>query len=360
MQLQIFGNKVQKLDIMNFFKILYRHHRAGRQLQSCIEEYIKTAENKVMREMARDVLKDMRAGSDFAPAMEKHPEIFPNFVVEFIKVGENTSHLDDFMSRIIDQLKDQVTVERKVEQATFMPKISIVLLFGAFMFAIYYLIPKIGDAFKNINIELPLLTRVTLQVGEFFAVFWWIIPLVIIGTYAAVKTYARNNPVEWSLLALRVPFYKDIAYYRIHYTFCEVLQICMGANMTSRQSLQYTGLTIDNAYMKKVMQRAVEHMERGDSMPEAIRKADYEHVLNSGLYAMLETGIETSRTAEIMKAEAETYHDELELATESIGDKVSATVLVPIYAAFILFFLVVEWPLQSLPSQMSTMKGAGF
>ncbi len=358
--MSLFGEKVQKIDIMNFIKIIYRHHKAGRQLKDCVEEYVRTCEKKMMRDTAIDILKQMKAGSDFSPAMEKHPDVFPRFVIEFIKVGESTSHLDEFMGKIIEQLKEEITVERKIAAATIMPKISLVLLFGAFMFAIYYLIPKISDAFKNINMELPLLTRVTLEVGQFFAMFWWIIPLVIFITYAAVQTYKRNNPIEWSLLALRVPFYKDIAYYRIHYIFCEVLYICMGANITSKEAIKYTALAIDNAYMKKILKKAIEYMDRGDSMPEAIKKADYEHVLNRGLYAMLETGIETSKTAEIMKSEAEIYHDELEVATEGIGDKVSATILVPIYASLILFFLVVEWPLQQLPNQLSNMKGAGF
>ena len=356
----LFGEKVQKIDIMNFVKIIYRHHRAGRQLQACVEEYIRTSENKIMRETAKDILKNMKAGSDFAPAMEKHPDVFPRFVIEFVKVGESTSHLDEFMAKIIEQLKEEIGVERKIAAATLMPKISLLLLVGAFMFAIYYLIPKIGDAFRNINMELPLLTKVTLQVGQFFSVFWWIIPLVMFVVFAAAKTYKKSHPIEWSLLALRVPFYKDIAYYRIHYIFCEVIYICMGTSITSKESLKYTALAIDNAYMKQVLKRAVELMDNGDSMPEAIQKADYEKVLNRGLFAMMETGIETSRTAEIMKTEAETYHDELEVATEAIGDKVSATILVPIYASLILFFLVVEWPLQQLPNQLSSMKGAGF
>ena len=357
----IFKKKIGKMDILNFIKIIYRHHRAGRQLKDCMEEFIRTTENVVMRDTAMDILKSMMAGSDFAPAMEKHPDVFPRFAIEFIKVGESTSHLDEFLEKIIEQLKEDINVERKIAAATLMPKISILLLFGAFLFAIYYLIPKIGEAFKNINMELPLLTRVTLQVGEFFVIFWWIIPVVLLVSFIAVRTYKRQNPVKWSLLALRVPFYKDIAYYRIHYTFCEVLYICMGANLTSKDAIKYTALAIDNTYMKLILKKAIDHMDRGDSMPEAIRKADYEHVLNRGIYSMLQTGIETSRTAEIMKSESETYHDELELATENIGDKVSATILVPIYASLILFFLVVEWPLQQLPNKLSTFsKGMGY
>ena len=357
----IFAEKTGKEEVLGFIKIVYRHHRASRQLKDCIEEYVRTTENRTMQIAAMDILKKMKSGSDFAPALEKHPDIFPRFVIEFIKVGESTSHLDEFMEKIIEQLKEDIGVERKIQAATLMPKISLLLLFGAFMFAIYYLIPKIGEAFKNINMELPLLTRVTLQIGEFFSVFWWIIPLVLIVGFISLKTYRDSNPIRWSLLSLRVPFYKDIAYYRIHYTFCEVLYICMGANITSKDALKYTALAINNAYMKMVLKKAVEHMDKGDSMPEAIRKADYERVINRGLYSMLETGIETSRVAEIMKVEAETYHDELVLATDGIGDKVSATILVPIYASLILFFLVVEWPLQQLPNRLSQYsKGMGF
>ncbi|MBO6293723.1 MAG: type II secretion system F family protein [Selenomonas sp.] len=359
--MDIIERKISKVDIMNFCKIIYRHHRASRQLKDCLEEYIRTTENKQMKDTAIDILKNVKAGSDFAPALEKHPDVFPRFVIEFIKVGESTSHLDSFLEKIIEQLKEEINVERKIASATLMPKISLVLLFGAFMFAIYYLIPKISDAFSNINMELPLLTRVTLQIGEFFSVFWWIIPLTIAAGYISIKTYKEKNPVNWSLLSLRVPFYKDIAYYRIHYTFCEVLYICMGANLTSKEAVRYTALAINNVYMKEVLTKAIVYMDKGDSMPEAIRRADYEHVLNRGLFSMLETGIETSRTPEIMKDEAETYHDELELATESIGDKVSATILVPIYASLILFFLVVEWPLQTLPNRLSEFsKGMGY
>ena len=38
--MEIFAAKTGKADIMNFIKIIYRHHRASRQLKDCVEEFI--------------------------------------------------------------------------------------------------------------------------------------------------------------------------------------------------------------------------------------------------------------------------------------------------------------------------------
>ena len=347
-------------DVLQFFKIVSRHYKTDRPIVDCVEAYIKSTDNEEMRTVCKSIHRAMVNGSDFAPALEKAPKVFKPFIIQFIRVGEHNNQLDRFIEKIVNQLKQNISIRRKINGATLMPKISMTILFGAFLFLIYYLIPKIAAALTQIKIELPLITRALLSFGNFFSTFWWIVPVFIFLIIVYIRYRKEKYPVEYSLIGLRIPFYKDIAYYQIHYNFCEIFALCRESGLRSIESLKYTAMAIDNAYMSKILNNASVLMVRGASLPDAIRKSDIEHIISTEVIAMLETGETTNKTAEIMKTEAESYLEELDNVMETIGDKVSVAVLTPSYGMMLVFFGAVEYPLMQLTQNFGKLsRGIG-
>lgn len=347
-------------DVLQFFKIISRHYKAERPIVDCVEAYIKSTDNDEMRNVCKGIHHAMVNGSDFAPALEKAPKVFKPFIIQFIRVGEKNHLLDQFIEKIINQLKQNISIHNKISRATLMPKISMAILVVAFIFLIYYLMPKFVEVFNQVKIDLPFITRVFIGIGGFFQTFWWILPLSFFMIVVAFKYYKEKYPIEYSLLGLRIPFYKDIAYYKIHYNFCEIFALCLGSGLKSLSALQHVALAIDNAYMSKMLRNAAVLMERGNPLSKAIQKSDVEHILNSGIFSMLETGEETNKTADVLKNEAEFYLDDLDEAMEGISDKVSASVMVPIFSVMIIFFGVMEYPMKQLQNNLGALgKGIG-
>ena len=347
-------------DVLQFFRIIMRHYNTGRPIVECIGEYVKATDNQEMRMICKTVHRQMMNGSDFAPALEKAPgSVFPPFVVQFIRVGEHNNQLERFMEKIIHQLKQNITIRRRISQATLMPKISMTILIGAFIFLVYYLIPKLATVLNELKIDLPLITKIELAFGNFLTTFWWILPLIVFVVVAIVRLKAKNSPVEYSLWGLRVPFYKDIVYYKIHYNFCQIFSLCKSSGLRSIESLQYTAIALDNTYMRQMLKTASTLMVRGSTLPDSIRKADTEHILSSEVISMLETGESTNKTAEIMENEAEAYLEELDGVMETIGDKISVTVMAPSFGAMLLIFGALEYPFIQISQNFGKISRGG-
>ena len=340
---------------MQFFEIIGRHYKVGRNILTCIEEYSKTYDNPEMQSVCKTLIQSLSAGNDFAPSLARCPEMFDPFVVEFVRVGENTNQLAVFFDRIVARLHQDLSISKKISSATLMPKISLIMILGGFFFAVYYLIPKISDAFQQINIEMPLMTRVVMQGGQLLIDFWFLIPIVVGFLWSYLQYYRKMHPVAYSLLALRIPFYKELIYNKIQYDFCDIFSLCLSANLRTLDALKFTAMAMDRLYVRNMLEEAAGYMEQGQTLVEAVHRADQEHVLSREVISMMQTGIETSRLEDIMRTEAKSYLEALGYIMETIGDKISATVLVPTYAIMIAFFLIIEWPLQSIMSNIGNI-----
>lgn len=352
-------NRIDKNDTLQFFKRIVRYFSATNNLHDAVSEYVRMTEPGPMRDIGKDVYNRLSNGASFSEALERHPQAFPAFIVAFIRLGETTGHLVDLMQEIIKTIKQDMAIEKKISSATFMPKISLVILLGVLGFGVYYLIPRISTSLASLNIELPLLTRMTVKFGEVASDFWWVFPLLIGLAFAGFRYYKQSNPVKYSLLSLRIPLYKDIAYYRMHYHFCKMFALCVRAGIAAGDALHYVALSSTNLYFAKILEKASDLvMNAGVPIDEAIKRSDYEHILHPEVITMLVTGVVSGKLAEVMEDEAGVYEDELNNAMEGIGDKISVAVLVPSYGFMIFIFAVMEYPLINLTNSFGKM-GSG-
>ena len=173
------------------------------------------------------------------------------------------------------------------------------------------------------------------------------------------RQFKANNPVEYSLLGQRIPFYKDLAYARIQYDFCSIFGLCVSSGVRSDDAMRYTADAIDNTYTRKMLLEAAEYMREGLQITEAIEKADNEKIINPGVLAMLQTGIETSKLKDTVVEEAENWLLDLEGIMETIGDKISSAVLVPCYGFILIFFAIIEYPIMTLSQNLSNLSRGG-
>ena len=357
----MFEKKIQPMEVLNFFKIISRYHRVGHSLEQCMDDYMKVADTPLMAELCKSIKKSLGNGNDFASSLAKHPDVFVPFVVGFVKVGEQSNKIDIFFDRIAEGLEQNLNLKRKIASATLMPKISMTVLFFAFLFAVYYLIPKMGSALGEIKVELPLITRVVLRIGEAVTAFWWLIPLLIFGAIFSLKYYKENNPLGYSLLGLKIPIYKDIVYNSLHYQLCSLFALCLGSIDKSSVALSYTAMAVDNKYMQKVLNVTSQFMQNGDTLDVALEKADERKIVSPEVISMIQTGIETGRLASILESEADTFKFKLKNDMETIGDKISAAVMTPSYIIMLLFFAAIEYPMVKLTQDMSALsRGVGF
>ena len=89
-----FGGGVSDQDISIFCRQLSTMINAGLSVVDALDIIADQLPNKKLSEAAKDVSAKVREGMSVSAAMQRHPKVFPEFVVNLVKVGEETGGLD--------------------------------------------------------------------------------------------------------------------------------------------------------------------------------------------------------------------------------------------------------------------------
>ena len=206
----LFGaGEVTDEDRCKFFRVIQRFNKAGITLVESVENYLANVEEGGMKNAATEILRDMRNGSNFSGALKKRGDVFPQFIVEIIHVGEDSGQITRVLDEIVFFLEQEIDINREVRQALWTPKAFVVGMGLAFAVALMFVIPKMGELLTEAKVELPAVTKFVIAVGDTAQSFWWLILLLVVGARLAYRQFKKNYPERAALLSLKLPFFKE-------------------------------------------------------------------------------------------------------------------------------------------------------
>ena len=355
-QLKPKKNKLTSQEQEELFDIIGNFVSTGLTVEESIEAF-RADEDKesYIYKLCGVLLRDMQNGHSFSESLAKFPKSFPPFTTGILAMAEGTGQLDTALREISFRQKLQDEISSKVRSATLVPKIAGLLGIAAFLFASMWAIPRMGESLKSVDAELPLITQVVMLFGEFCQSFWWLIFLLIGGSYFGYKWFVQKYPEKMANITLHIPFWRPITINQVRYDFCTVTGLCIEAGIEPVQALNYTAMATDNLFLKRLIKRSLKHISStGMPFDEALAKEDAIPLLDHKLYRMLRAGRTTGRTGDIMKKQAEYYRKKLMDATNAVGDKVGMVVISPIYALVAILVTALVLPILNVGINAAT------
>jgi type IV pilus assembly protein PilC len=138
-----FGGGVSDQDISIFCRQLGTMINAGLNMVDALDIIAEQLPNKKLSEAAKDVSAKVREGMSVSAAMQRHPKVFPEFVVNLVKVGEETGGLDVSLLKAAEYYEKIAMIKSKIKSASFYPIFVVVvataisfwysLLFGSYL-----------------------------------------------------------------------------------------------------------------------------------------------------------------------------------------------------------------------------------
>ncbi len=126
------------------------------------------------------VEEDIRSGSSFSDASAKHPKVFPVLFINMMRAGEATGNIDDTLERLAGTLEKQYNIKKKIQSAMTYPAVLSVLTLVVGMFLMVFIVPTFMDAFKDMDLEMPLITIIVVGISDWLIEFWYIVILALL------------------------------------------------------------------------------------------------------------------------------------------------------------------------------------
>jgi MSHA biogenesis protein MshG len=259
----------------------------------------------------RDLRESLDAGRELSAAMRRHPDVFNNFYLSMVRVGEMTGRLDEVFLRLFDHLEFDREMRNRAKSATRYPTFVVVAMTLAMIIVNVFVIPQFVKVFESFHAELPLVTRILIGTSRFTVDYW---PFMLVGAIAAVLTgrawiKTSNGRFTWDRWKLQFPIAGKIIHKATMARFARSFALSSRSGVPIVQALTVVSQTVDNTYLSSRIDQMRESVERGDSI---LRTSIAAGVFTPVVLQMIAVGEESGALDDLMDEIAQMYEREVD------------------------------------------------
>lgn len=326
--------------------------RSGVTITSALEE---AARSQGTSEIAKDIqnlILSIQSGTSFSEAAGKYPHIFPKVIIHLIRIGEETGRLDKMLSSGAKHLKKVQAIATDTKQALLYPAFVFTVMGTGFVFWIYYVAPKIILLFQDMEIPLPLLTRLIISVSQFFKdnFFSMIIFAVL---FAAALWISRKGSYRFKkrtdAFLLKLPVLGSIISASNLAFITEYFSLLMNAGIDLLHSMTILIETVSNDLYREKVREVKENLQRGESIADSFQDTV---IFPSYVIRMINVGEMSGTLTEQLDNIAGEYRNRLSVLVSTIGKMLEPVVLVFAGVLFAIIIAGLLLPIYDLISEV--------
>ena len=308
------GMKRRSIDnraLLTFNQELLVLIKAGMPIMQVLDAILERHDNGKFAEILRQVREDVKGGAALSTALERHGRSFPHLYVASIRAGERTGDLPNTIRRYIQYLKRVDGIRKKIVAALFYPAILVLFAFMAITLLLLYVVPTFAQVYSDAGSQLPLLTRMLIEVTSIMKRFAPLVVLLAIGAAVVYRAWVGTESGRYTVdrFKLTIPFGGDVFTKYSVAGFARTLATVLGSGIPIIESLRMSIGTLNNKYMEKRLFEAVRFIEEGGRLSTALERI---HIMPPLALRMLGVG-ETTGSLEDMLVDISDYlEDELE------------------------------------------------
>jgi len=180
---------MNQTQVLQFTQQLATLLGAGQPLDRALQILLELPESEKARRIIERVRDHVRGGGALSDALEAEPAVFSRLYVNMVRAGEVGGSLDTTLSRLANYLERAKSLRESVINAMIYPAILVTMVFCALFVLLAFVVPRFLPMFRDMNLELPLLTQVVLFFGTTLQDWWW---LIIAAVFALIVMVRRR------------------------------------------------------------------------------------------------------------------------------------------------------------------------
>ncbi|OGF90257.1 hypothetical protein A3I27_01345 [Candidatus Giovannonibacteria bacterium RIFCSPLOWO2_02_FULL_43_11b] len=343
-----FFSHISVAERMLFARNLSVMVAAGLPLARSLEILSHESRNAKFSNILLSVAASISRGANFSQSLKEFPNIFSSLFVAMVSAGEKTGKLEEALKLIAFQLKREYDLRRKIRGAMIYPSVIIFAMIAIAALMLVFVVPTLISTFKDLNIELPLLTRIVIGISDFLVnnliLGLLMILIFIFGIYFAAKSNRGHDFIDAVLL--KVPVISGLVKRNNAARTCRTLGSLIGAGVDILDALEITQNVLQNHYYKTILKESRGIVEKGEPISKTfIQNSKYYPSLVGEMMAI---GEETGKLSEMLHRLAVFYESEVGQATKDLSTIIEPALMVIIGAVVGLFAVSMIQPLYNI------------
>ena len=151
---------------------------AGQPLDRALGILLDTPDDERSRRVIGDIRDGVRGGAPLSQVLERQHGVFSRLYVNMVRAGEAGGSLHETLQRLADYLERSQELKGRVVNAMIYPVILLLVVGGALLFLLGYVVPQFAQMYESLDVTLPWFTSAVLALGLLVRQ-WWIVLLVV-------------------------------------------------------------------------------------------------------------------------------------------------------------------------------------
>jgi type IV pilus assembly protein PilC len=263
-------SSVRRGELEIFTRQLSTMLSAGIPMLEALEILADQAESPGFAFCLDKVVDDIRSGSDLSKALEQHPKVFSHIYVSMIRAGEVSGQIDIILTRLAEYLEAAAHLRSEIKSAMTYPVISLVLVIGIASFLMIGIVPSFKPVFESLEVDLPGLTVVIMDIAFFMRDYWYLIFGGMFGLFVGLKAVSKTPKGAYvkDSIVLRLPvfgiLFKKVALSRFARTFATLVK----SGVPILGAMEIVSDTSGNLVISGIVDRARDSVRNGESLSE--------------------------------------------------------------------------------------------
>ena len=336
---------IKPKHLVELLQQIYLILRSGLSLHEGIESLVEEMHHKKLKVLVQSMSKHLASGVKLSDFMQNYPKIFSRDLIYFIRIGEQTGKLEEGLLRAKAFLERSSNLKREIKAALIYPAIIFTVAFVAVWVWFAFVLPQLVELFEQMDIDLPLLTRIIIVLGDTILLLVpWIVGIGLV--LALYMWYAYKKEASFRLWFWRgissAPLLSGwIKSYNFAY-ICDVLHLSSQSGITLYQSLDTIKENISNLYYKESIKEILEALSKGVPLSQAFEEQkSYSHFM----VRMLKVGEKSGDLEQQLKLVALYYYEQLDFYSKHLTKLIEPLMILFVGGFFALIMVGLMGPI---------------
>lgn len=338
-----FSGGVSFLDKVLFTKHLSIMLKSGIPLSEAIEIIADQTTHTSFKVFLHSVEKKISNGQALHTVFSAYPQYFDPLYLSLLRMGEESGTLEANLEYLSSQMKKQYDFRKKVQGALMYPAVIIFTAVGVGGGISVFVLPKLIDLFKSLDVKLPLTTRILLAFSELMrahGILMFVGAIVALIGLRALLVFPKIR-LPWQKMLLSLPII-GIFLQEVQLSFfCRNFGVMLKSGLPLTAALEASETSTSNLVFRGYIQKISKDVKNGQTIENSFAKNKFRFM---PLLAarMIGVGEHTGRLDESLLYLADFFEGEVDDMSKNFSTILEPVLLlvVGLLVAFLAFSII--------------------
>lgn len=266
----------------------------------------------LLKATIRGLAEQVEGGSSFSEALSKYPKTFLPLYINTVKAGETGGVLEVVLSRLADFSEKTQKLNNRIRAALVYPALVLTLALSVLFFLITFIVPKFMQIFKEMEVPLPVITRVLLVISDIAKERWLVVLAVMAMLVVGGNVFLRLKATRLMFdgFKLNVPVIGNLLRKIAIARFARTLGTLLSSGVPILQALMVAKDTTGNEIMALSVEKVHDSVREGETVAKPLLKAG---LFPAMAVNMISVGEETGALDQMLLKIADVYDEEVDV-----------------------------------------------